>query len=904
MAAINQLSVLWWEWMREMLWQASLLIVFISVLDIFLRRWAWPQLRHALWLLVLIKLILPPSFALQTGLFSYVSPTLEETIVGHIAPLQLDVKERSASTKVGQHESSAHAGPLAVKELEDGDPISNNATETIAAHASEAPSILTIIMFVWILGIIGLISLFIGKMMRLRHWHKLQQKQPIPQWFHELLVDTAMQFQITRLPAIVFNDKAISPAVYGLFRPVMLLPTNYFNNLSKEEAHHVLLHELAHLKRGDLWLNGLMLFMQIVYWINPLMVLVRRQMKHVREICCDLTVANVLREKTPAYRQTLLNTARELLTETVEPGLGLLGVFEEPFRLVTRLKWLEKKSWEHRKKIMAATVFISLVVAVCVLPMAAPSGESSKADVSTVEVKTGSIFDGLPKILPPNQHWTSNNFRIITKPAMYAVVLPRVGDANIDLENALAELQIEMKKQRIKPLGDPFGRFLSDPKEVATEQRYWEVCCNVKAGKKVKPPLEIRQSMSLQVASFGVAGKKNTDETWDMLVEALLENNYVPCFPPAIEIWRGEKYDKPFWQYTEMQIPVYHADSGYPGIAIEIEERPGFTAIVQRIHGSTDQLEEEIKKLKKYVRKNKIKTTGSYFAEYHYDWSKSAPSEWEWLVGVPISKDVDIDYPYTTEYFETGTIATSEFKEKPYNEYYWSPFVNELIRTGYMPVGAAMESWAKINGKKTNVEMSIPVMHMKAFSNEMPESTDSVDVFANAEKMREILDKLSSDSTNVVINRAREINSKINREIKGADLREAQRAVEKANRALQKALLRQDLDAYMAYVADDIISNPQMHSEVIGAKAFRKSMEDDIRRGIKFRTFNFDIIDCWQCDGKIYEVSTFAFSITSPESSKPWVANGKSFSIWRQESDGSLKVEYSIYNTDAHPNAQ
>jgi hypothetical protein len=99
-------------------------------------------------------------------------------------------------------------------------------------------------------------------------------------------------------------------------------------------------------------------------------------------MCCDLTVANVLKEKTPAYRQTLLNTARELLSESLEPGLGLLGVFEEPFRLVPRLKWLEKKTWINRKWMFIAVFGVLLVMVPCILPMAEKSETTAPAALS------------------------------------------------------------------------------------------------------------------------------------------------------------------------------------------------------------------------------------------------------------------------------------------------------------------------------------------------------------------------------------------------------------------------------------------------------------------------------------------------------------------------------------------
>src|SRR5262245_17622304 len=51
-----------------MFWQSSLLIALIYVLDLALRRKVRAAVRYALWLIVLVKLVLPPSLALPTSL--------------------------------------------------------------------------------------------------------------------------------------------------------------------------------------------------------------------------------------------------------------------------------------------------------------------------------------------------------------------------------------------------------------------------------------------------------------------------------------------------------------------------------------------------------------------------------------------------------------------------------------------------------------------------------------------------------------------------------------------------------------------------------------------------------------------------------------------------------------------
>jgi septal ring factor EnvC (AmiA/AmiB activator) len=119
-------------------------------------------------------------------------------------------------------------------------------------------------------------------------------------------------------------------------------------------------------------------------------------MRHVCEICCDLSVANILREKTSKYRDSLLRTARELFVDHMEPSFGFLGIFEEPFRLVPRLKWLEKKTWENRKLRIVASICISLFMMTCVMPMAglSQSGTQENKEIQFVRPMTGWISSG------------------------------------------------------------------------------------------------------------------------------------------------------------------------------------------------------------------------------------------------------------------------------------------------------------------------------------------------------------------------------------------------------------------------------------------------------------------------------------------------------------------------------
>lgn len=77
---LNTLAHLWWSWVAAMFWQVGLLIVLIACIDRLIRRWAWPQLRYALWSLVLIKLILPPMMSLPSGIVPELRPMVAQVL--------------------------------------------------------------------------------------------------------------------------------------------------------------------------------------------------------------------------------------------------------------------------------------------------------------------------------------------------------------------------------------------------------------------------------------------------------------------------------------------------------------------------------------------------------------------------------------------------------------------------------------------------------------------------------------------------------------------------------------------------------------------------------------------------------------------------------------------------------
>ena len=107
------------------------------------------------------------------------------------------------------------------------------------------------------------------------------------------------------------------PVAIGARRPAVVLP----EGLDPSRADAVLLHELAHIRRGDYAWNLARAVVQVVYWPHPLAWLAGRWLAAAREGACDDLCVHALGG--PAtYRAALLDVA-DGLARRPGPALGL-----------------------------------------------------------------------------------------------------------------------------------------------------------------------------------------------------------------------------------------------------------------------------------------------------------------------------------------------------------------------------------------------------------------------------------------------------------------------------------------------------------------------------------------------------------------------------------------------------
>ncbi|KPJ72274.1 MAG: hypothetical protein AMS14_08080, partial [Planctomycetes bacterium DG_20] len=97
----------------------------------------------------------------------------------------------------------------------------------------------------------------------------------------------------------------------GTLHPVVLLPTGFAADVSDDELAAVAVHELAHVRRQDAAVLGLLSLVRAVLYFQPLVWLACRQAARLAEAACDDAVLEATGEPV-SYAKMLARLAERL----------------------------------------------------------------------------------------------------------------------------------------------------------------------------------------------------------------------------------------------------------------------------------------------------------------------------------------------------------------------------------------------------------------------------------------------------------------------------------------------------------------------------------------------------------------------------------------------------------------
>ncbi|KTF15634.1 M56 family metallopeptidase [Pseudoalteromonas sp. H105] len=165
----------------------------------------------------------------------------------------------------------------------------------------------------------------------------------------------------THIDAHVYtSDKVSSPLVVGLKEPKIIIPKSLTEQLKHEQLRAIVLHEYAHIKRGDNWFGLFQEVIAILFWWSPVIRILNKQIHVEREIACDLRAVNELKS-TQLYAQSLIDCAKLMVTQ--QRSVLAMGLFSKKKELNYRVGAVLENKQFKKPRITVITLICAAVTA-------------------------------------------------------------------------------------------------------------------------------------------------------------------------------------------------------------------------------------------------------------------------------------------------------------------------------------------------------------------------------------------------------------------------------------------------------------------------------------------------------------------------------------------------------------
>lgn len=199
---------------------------------------------------------------------------------------------------------------------------------------------LTLVSGLWLTGAVVMLLITLT---RARRFHRLLRRSLRDS--RELAWDVsklAKAVGVRRPPRVLLVSGAVSPMLWPLgLHPAILFPARLAETLDRCSRETLLLHELAHYRRGDHWVRLLEVAAVCLYWWNPLVWWMRREVHRVEEDCCDAWVIAHRPHSRSIYARALVE-AIDFLSESAPglppaaSGIGYLDSVKRRLQLIMR----------------------------------------------------------------------------------------------------------------------------------------------------------------------------------------------------------------------------------------------------------------------------------------------------------------------------------------------------------------------------------------------------------------------------------------------------------------------------------------------------------------------------------------------------------------------------------------
>lgn len=363
---INTIGKSFVEFALPMLAQFTILFLILLIIDFLLRKKVRSVFRYWIWMLVLAKLILPTSLSSPLSLGYLFGDSLTSL---HVTPAIPQPQKQPPA--VSPQIIDFSTVPLAsdTSSVVTSPPSRPSPTQPFSSQSAQTTPLSWqgVVFLLWLAVVIamGLLllqrAIFVAGLVA----QAVEADDSIKGTFNSC----CERIGIRRRIGLKVSANATSPAVCGLFSQVILLPQNLSAGLSAGQLQAVLLHELAHIKRGDLWINLAQTILQIFYFYNPLLWIANAIIRRIREQAVDEAVLVAMGANAQQYPQTLVSVAKLAFKRPVL-SLRLIGVVESKSALASRIKRILTRPIPKSAKLGIVGLIVVIIAAAVLIPMA------------------------------------------------------------------------------------------------------------------------------------------------------------------------------------------------------------------------------------------------------------------------------------------------------------------------------------------------------------------------------------------------------------------------------------------------------------------------------------------------------------------------------------------------------
>ncbi|PGM96829.1 M56 family metallopeptidase [Bacillus cereus] len=321
------------DWLIETSLMASILVGFILCIKILFRNKLTPRWQYMLWIVLMIRLLLPWSPDSSYSIYSLLSYS---SSVSEVIPKNMPSTESIVNIE-SDHTVELEANSETV--TKNREPEANESAE----HQTTF-SLYKLALYVWLAGVIVLAVITFITNRRLYSYIK-KQADITDEQVVTVFNRCKQSMKMKKAVSLRLAGKIASPTVFSFFRPKVLLSKKHMQVLNEQQLQYVFYHELAHIKRNDVAVNWIMYSLLLLNWFNPILWYAYFCMREDQELACDAYALTFIdKEEQIAYGHTIITLLEHYSYQA--PSLANLSRNKRTLkRRIVMIKKFQKKSY-------------------------------------------------------------------------------------------------------------------------------------------------------------------------------------------------------------------------------------------------------------------------------------------------------------------------------------------------------------------------------------------------------------------------------------------------------------------------------------------------------------------------------------------------------------------------------